>query len=381
MAQGLAEKGHEITVLYADRFGHSTSIPKDPNIKFIPVRFRLPKIFQTPVVGRIINYLGLTELIRFQEDSKLISRSINFLQLEKPFDVIESPSNGATLYRYLTSINSSNCMIRIATTDKKHSSINSTTTSSYLKRTLEEESKTLNQCPNLVTHTYAHRDNICREYNLPTQKFSIIPLSVKIPLAEEILPTFNKRKTVVLFVGRFEKRKGIDLMFEIIPRVLLVNEDVEFRLVGEDLNKDHQIAFQSKHPQIQDKVCFMGKISTKELENEYRNCNVFIAPSRYESFGLIYAEAMSYAKPVIGTNVGGIPEVIGKDNSGILCENENVDSFVQALIKLTQDSEMSSRMGRSARKRAIQLFDRKTLISRTENYYSRTIKAHKTESD
>ena len=125
LAQGLAEKGHEITVLYADRFGNSTSIPKDPNIKFIPVRFRLPKIFQTPVVGRIINYLGLTELIRFQEDSKLISRSINFLQLEKPFDVIESPSNGATLYRYLTSINSSNCMIRIATTDKKHSSINS----------------------------------------------------------------------------------------------------------------------------------------------------------------------------------------------------------------------------------------------------------------
>ena len=61
-----------------------------------------------------------------------------------------------------------------------------------------------------------------------------------------------------------------------------------------------------------------------------RHCDIFIAPSRYESFGLIYAEAMSFAKPVIGTK-NRIPEVIDHEINGFLCENENSEDFLQQI--------------------------------------------------
>jgi len=369
LAHGLVSRGHDVSILFADRFGSKPQEPDHPGISFIPIQFKLPKIFHTPIIGRILRSLGLTEQIRFRNDSKLISQTLAGLESEVSFDIIESPNNGASLHQYLNRINDQKCIIRIATTDKEHSLINLTTPSPYLYQLFREEGRSFRNCPNLVTHTHAHRDLICREYDLPVEKFSIIPVSVRIPTDKEIIPTVQKEKTVVLFVGRFEKRKGIDVLFDIIASTLSQIKKIEFRLVGQDSNNEHQKAFEKKHPELIPNIRFLGKIQTKALESEYKNCDIFIAPSRYESFGLIYAEAMSFAKPAIGTRIGGIPEVIKDRTTGILCENENVDSYVQAIVELTENPDLAMRIGQSARKRVIERFDQESLIRDTESYY------------
>ena len=299
----------------------------------------------------------------------MIARTLENLQSETPFDIIESPNNGASLHQYLNRVNSHKCIIRIATTDKEHSLINSTPPSPYLRQLFLEEGNCFRNCPNLVTHTNAHRDLICREYGLSAKKFSIIPLSVRIPNEDEIIPTENKERSVVLFVGRFEKRKGIDVLLDAIPKALTQNKEIDFRLVGPDNDKEYQKAFEKKHPELLPQVRFLGEKKGIALEAEYKNCDIFIAPSRYESFGLIYAEAMSFAKPAIGTRVGGIPEVIEDGKSGVLCENENVDSFVRAIIDLLDNPALANELGRAGRKRAIELFDMRNLIRKTEDYY------------
>jgi glycosyltransferase involved in cell wall biosynthesis len=369
LARGLADRGHEVSVLFADRFGSRPQIPDHTGISFIPIIFKFPTILHLRVLGRFLNALGLTEQIRFHYDSKMIARSLGDLESKTPFNIIESPNNGASLHQYLDRTNSHKCIIRIATTDKEHSLINLTEPSPYLKKLFKEEGNSFRNCPNLVTHTNAHRDLICREYGLPEAKFSIIPLSVRIPNEDEIVPTVKKKRAAILFVGRFEKRKGIDILLEAIPKVLKNHKDIDFRLVGPDKGKKYQKAFEKKHPEFFLQVRFLGEKKGLDLESEYKNCDIFIAPSRYESFGLIYAEAMSFAKPTIGTRVGGIPEVIEDGKSGVLCENENIDSFVRAILELLDNPAFANKLGRAGRKRAIELFDMKNLIMKTEDYY------------
>jgi len=369
LALGLARKGHQITVLYTDRFGSTNQLPQDDGITFIPVKFKLPAIFHKPFWGRILKTFNLTEKVRFHEDGKLIARTIHQLDREKRFDIFESPNNGATLQQFLKGANRNRCCIRIATTDKEHSTINQTESSPYLSELFKAEGKTFRQCQNLVTHTRAHRDLICREYGVDKEMFSIIPLSVRVPSEDEIAPTANPADTVVLFVGRFEKRKGIDVLLEMIPEILFQNQKVIFRLVGPDPNDSYRKEFEKDHPKLKSQVLFLGEKTGGELDEEYKNCDIFIAPSRYESFGLIYAEAMSFGKPAIGTDVGGIPEVIEHEKTGFLCINEDVKSFVDALLNLIDKPDLAKEMGRRGRERVIQFFDMEKLIRDTEKYY------------
>lgn len=338
-------------------------------MNFIPLKFPFPKILSAPVLSRVLRIVGLSEKVRFKQDSKFISRSLRRLQANQPFDVIESPNNGACFDQY-NFLRSRSC-IRIATTDKEHSEINGTTPTPYLDNLFKAERRTFGKCPNLVTHTFAHRDNICTEYNLPAEKFTIIPLSVRIPSEDELSHERSHTRPKVLFVGRFEERKGIDIVLSLIPRILAQEPDVEFRLVGSDPKKYYEKKFVSQHPEISDQVFFLGEKRGQELEQEYKNCTLFIAPSRYESFGLIYAEAMSFGKPAIGTRTGGIPEVIEDQISGLLCNNESTEEFTEAVLRLLRDENSRIKIGAAARKRAMKCFDFDNLVIETEKYYTK----------
>ena len=359
-------------MIFADRFnGLSGNI--DKNLNFKSIKFGFPKILHSPIISRLITQLGLSEKIRFFSDSKIISSTLQKLHSENNFDVIESPNNGACFDKFKFS----RSCIRIATTDKEHSMINKTEKSPYLTELFRAEGKTFHNCKNLVTHTKAHRDNICKEYKLEPEKFSLIPLSVRIPDDLELNYSSEGDQKNVLFVGRFEERKGIDILLDLIPKVILQEPKTFFRLVGPDTNKYYQSKFQNEHPKLSNNVFFLGEKRGIQLEEEYKNCDVFIAPSRYESFGLIYAEAMSFGKPVIGTNIGGIPEVIDHEKNGFLCENENRDDFVEKLLLLLRKKELRFKMGILSRKKAKQCFDFQNLVSSTEKYYDQIYKESK----
>jgi glycosyltransferase involved in cell wall biosynthesis len=241
--------------------------------------------------------------------------------------------------------------------------------SPYLKELFWAEGKIFRSCPYLVTHTQAHRDNICNEYKISPEKFSIIPLSVRIPLDSGIKHSSKETCVNILFVGRFEFRKGIDIVLKVIPEILQKQTSVHFRLVGPDPDNHYQSNFLKDYPALKDNVSFLGEKRGDELEKEYRNCDIFWAPSRYESFGLIYAEAMSFSKPVIGTKVGGIPEVIDDNKCGFLCENENSNDFAHKLMLLIRNRELRQKMGNVGRERVKSLFDFEDLVTKTEEYY------------
>lgn len=189
-----------------------------------------------------------------------------------------------------------------------------------------------------------------------------IPLGVdsQFIMTEEAVDEWYKKSkendsVEVLYVGRFERRKGIDLLLDVIPKILAEHKNVTFRLVGDNSGEDENGVsylgeFEAKYKQKSwyKNIIFKGYVTEDELAEAYRNCDIFAAPSRYESFGQIYIEAMASAKPVIGVNVGGIPEIVQDGKNGFLITNESTKELHDSLAKLIKSSELREKMGRSS---------------------------------
>jgi hypothetical protein len=163
--------------------------------------------------------------------------------------------------------------------------------------------------------------------------------------------------TTVLFVGRLEHRKGIDVLLAAVPLVLAEEPTVRFRIIGDtslpgpDGKTTYQAGFTASPAgrKFRASVQFDGKVDDEALQAAYASCSLFVAPSRYESFGLIFLEAMREGKPVIGCSIGGMPEIIGQDETGLLVPPGDADALAQAILRLVRSPDMRARLGRRGR--------------------------------
>lgn len=161
----------------------------------------------------------------------------------------------------------------------------------------------------------------------------------------------------LLFVGRLEARKGIAVLLASLPDLLARHPTLEVDLVGDDTlpgpdGQPYRMAFQaSLSADLRARVHFHGKVDDAALRAFYRDCDIFVAPSRYESFGLILVESMMFAKPAVACRVGGMVEVIEDGVSGLLAEVDDVASLLAALERLISDPALRARLGAAARAR------------------------------
>lgn len=187
--------------------------------------------------------------------------------------------------------------------------------------------------------------------------------------------SYNSDNIEILFVGRLEYRKGIDIIFECVPYICKKYNNVIFRFCGDNTinmpnsETTYKDYFLSKYNEFSERVIFEGYISDEEIIDRYSNCDIFIAPSRFESFGLIFLEAMIFSKPVIGTNIGGIPEVVEDGVSGILIENENSEDLKNALIKLIENKNIRESIGKNGRRIYEEKFTAEIMANKFIDYY------------
>ena len=193
-------------------------------------------------------------------------------------------------------------------------------------------------------------------HNVSMEKVVYCPLGCGLPDEKLLIREQDENNINVLFVGRLEKRKGIDILFKAIPQVLNANENVQFWIAGKDTNLgpggqsfEKYLSGTLTEKQLSH-VNFFGFVSEQQLNELYRTCDILVAPSLYESFGQIYIEAMAWGKPVIGCNVGGVPEVVQDGVTGFIVPPENHIAIANAIIKLTNKNvaRMIGSNGRNA---------------------------------
>jgi hypothetical protein len=223
----------------------------------------------------------------------------------------------------------------------------------------------------LVPNSRATLENVGKGYEVDVTEipYRIIPHGI-IPAPDSAIRPFDlereKETLTVLFVGRLEKRKGIQDLFQSIPSVLQKVPEARFIIVGSDNSAhdgfqrregvDYPTYFFRQYPQFSTEVEFTGRVSDEELQALYQSCDLFVAPSLYESFGLIYLEAMNYAKPVIGCHAGGVPEVIDDGITGLLVEPANPSALAEAIVSLARSPVKLHEMGVAGRQRLLERF-------------------------
>ena len=126
--------------------------------------------------------------------------------------------------------------------------------------------------------------------------------------------------------------KGVDLLISAFKLLIERCPNCVLKIAGEGASKPFvQELIQSNS--LQSNVFLLGELNRNLVAKEMQSCNVFVLPSRYETFGVSYAEAMACGKPVIGTYTGG-PDTFVDENSGILVPINNIEALLLAMEKI-----------------------------------------------
>lgn len=141
-----------------------------------------------------------------------------------------------------------------------------------------------------------------------------------------------------------EKYKGVDTVIRALPAVLRHLPDLQYVVVGSgsDLERHMRLAADLG---VSDHVRFRGATDDATLRQCYRECDVFVLPSDGEGFGIVYLEAMAYAKPVIAANSRAVPEVVKHGETGLLVEYGNAEQLANSIVTLCLDQPRKKEMG------------------------------------
>lgn len=212
----------------------------------------------------------------------------------------------------------------------------------------------------------------------------VIPLGVdqEIAQASEVAGGATDSNVSLLFVGRFERRKGVDVLFEALEELMPKYDNLTVNLVGnpeitDENNKKYYREFEKLHRKKDwfKRIVLHGYVSDSQLSGLYEQCDIFVAPSRYESFGIIFIEAMSHSKPVIGTNVGGIPEIIQDGKNGYLFENEDSAQLRDRIERLVVNKDLRREMGRESARLLKSKFSAGVMASNAEKIIQSVVSA------
>jgi len=230
-------------------------------------------------------------------------------------------------------------------------------------------------------------------------------------------PPVEARAWRILFVGRISPEKGIHILLEAFQRLIDDGENVYLDIIGQDFIAPIEVIvglsdsdivsklkvfydttptaklrswLRGKFPRrlrwLQDttyrgllqrmvkgemasRVRFVGYVPNEDLAHWYREADLVVLPSLYETFGIPLIEAMASGTPVLASRTGGIPEIIEDTRTGLLVEPGNVEQLAKGMSRLLRDSALRRQMGQVGRKRVAEKFSWEKTAETLARYY------------
>jgi glycosyltransferase involved in cell wall biosynthesis len=147
----------------------------------------------------------------------------------------------------------------------------------------------------------------------------------------------------LLYVGRFYRRKRVDVLLRAVAALSTRIPNLELRIVGNGPCAAQWRAL-ARDLQLRDAVVWLGDVSRARLADEYRACDLFCLPSVQEGFGIVLLEAMAAGKPIVASRAAAIPEVAPH---GVLVEPESAEALAAAIEDLHQSPAKRAELGRT----------------------------------
>ncbi|MCA9408165.1 MAG: glycosyltransferase family 4 protein [Candidatus Omnitrophica bacterium] len=366
LAQGLSAQGHKVIVI--------TQTKEEDTVDQIGA--------VTVYRFKSRYYPQLEKLIPGLAWSRFVARQIDELNQKYHFDVIEFPNWEGVGYCYVNKKNRKPVVIRLHTPYFETLAIDQGNHRMKLSDRficwLEKQSCL--KSDRLVSSTECHKTMMKEQYHLDEKKVTILPLGIGTN-SKNVGRIEDKSEKIIkiLYVSRLEHRKGTMVLLQCIPELLAKHANIDFVIIGKDRphapdGRYHKEYFEQTYAHCKGKVLFLGYVSNEELEQYYTQADIFVVPSLYESFGLIYVEAMMKGKAVIGTKAGGIPEVIKDGETGILVQPESVEDLYRAVELLIAHEDLRQNLGRLAKVHAEKEFNTPLMAQRSAEHYRQAIK-------
>lgn len=410
LAHGLVAEGHDVTViagLEGDQAGDAknrsaqdrkdgkeAARPSSKGVQPTDHRSHLVKVrkiqdHRLPLSG-LWRKLGRGGFAKVLERSWAVDQTISQLEaIEGAFDVVEVTNSGPEGLIY--SLHSrAPLVIRLSTplaVSNQFKDRPSTRLGFRLSCYLEALAARRADC--VITNSRFNAECCGGLYRIPFGEMHLVPHGIVAPECPQAVRVTKDRIATVLYVGRLQRRKGIDLLLQAIPPVTAKVKRVSFVIAGLDTGdapytpqtatsrpkewtyEDYFATFATH--EARRATAFLGHVDENTLERLYAECDVLAAPSLSESFGLMYVEAMVYAKPVIAFNIGAAQEIVAPNETGILVENGSVSELADTLIRLAEDGEMRQEMGRRGYERARAKFSVQRMVEETVACYRKVV--------
>lgn len=187
---------------------------------------------------------------------------------------------------------------------------------------------------------------LAADYDVPSERLSVVE-----PGTERVATPQRRVESVIalLAVGAVVPRKGYDVLVAALARL----KHLPWRLViagdcGRSVDTFRRLVADIAALGLSDRVQLAGTVTAEELASLYASADLFVLPSRFEGYGMAYAEAIAHGVPVIGTNAGAIPETVPAD-AGVLVPPDDVDMLAATLQRLMDNPAERERLAAGAR--------------------------------
>ena len=195
-------------------------------------------------------------------------------------------------------------------------------------------------------------------YGADRSRISTVPCGVDLDLfapadkdAARARLRLHDGERIILFVGRIEPLKGIDVLINVAAQL---HEDENFRvlIVGGDARAEAEVTQLKQLATrlgVDHHISFVGAVEHEELPLYYNAADVCVVPSYYESFGMVAVESMACGTPVVASRVGGLASTISDGETGYLIPWRCPEPFAERLELLLDNDELRASFGRAAR--------------------------------
>ena len=234
---------------------------------------------------------------------------------------------------------------------------------------LQAEAQLLKYADHIVVASTRGKVQMIRTGKVSSEKISVIPCGVDTHLFRP-LPSRQAKshlslpdKRYILFVGRIDPIKGIDVLLKAMRivkdqgttagavRLLVIGGNANHPSYPRD-SEMHKLRQLTTRLGLSDMVTFLGPQKQELLPFFYAAAEMCVLPSRYESFGMVALEAMACGRPVIASHVGGLPSFIQDKLTGFLVPGGNETVLAEKILTLLNDASLRARMGKEGRHKA-----------------------------
>jgi len=208
------------------------------------------------------------------------------------------------------------------------------------------------------------------------KKIIVVPNGVDVKRFESIEKNIQpnlSEKPIILYVGRLVYRKGIHVLVRAMPLILKEIPNAHLIIAGKGyMNSSIRMLIKSLN--LEGNVTMLGFIPDEKLPELYASSHLFVMPSLYcESFGITLLEAMASGKPVVASNVGGIPEVVKDGVVGLLFRRGDAEDLADKIIRVLSDCNLARSLASNAKELVKERYSWSVVADKIEDIYEKTL--------